>query len=71
MRRSSKYGAVIDAAIADYYSGGGTIEQVAERHGIPRGTFGGYVRKGDGIPLSGGRWVLDPVRRIQVWRKAA
>lgn len=59
------------AAIADYYAGGGTIQQVAERHGIPRGTFGAWVRKRNELELTGGRWVIDLRRRVQVWEASA
>lgn len=58
---------VRDAAVADYYASGDTIQQVADRHGVPRGTLGGWVRKRDDV-LTGGQWVLDLVRRVQVWR---
>jgi transposase-like protein len=56
-----------EAAIADYYASNDTAVVVAARHGIPRATFAGWVKGRDGIALEGGRWVLDPVARVQRW----
>jgi transposase-like protein len=57
-----------EAAIADYYASNDKAADVAARHGIPRATFAGWVgKRSDGIALEGGRWVLDPVARVQRW----
>lgn len=56
------------AAIIDYYSGTDRPAVVAARHGIARSTFAAWVENRDKeIGLTRGRWVLDPVRRIQRW----
>ena len=60
------------AAIIDYYSGTDRPSVVAARHGIARSTFAAWVRNRDSqVGLTGGRWVLDPVRRVQVWEVAS
>lgn len=58
------------AAVADYRDSGDTIAAVAARHGIARATLGNWaigVRSSDDIALTGGRWVIDLRRRVQVW----
>lgn len=57
-------------AVADYYRGEQTAAQVAARYGIPRSTFGKWVKKPNPLELTGGRWTYCPQRRIQVWERA-
>lgn len=60
------------AAINDYHTSGDTASAVAARHGIPRSTFAKWVRgdRAEKIALTGGRWVMDQRRRVQVWVRA-
>lgn len=54
--------------IADYQTSGDTVAAVAARHGIARATVGNWTNgTRDGFELTGGQWVIDPRRRIQVW----
>lgn len=60
------------AAINDYHQSGDTAAAVAARHGLPRSTFSAWVRgsNADDLALTGGRWVVCPRRRVQVWERA-
>lgn len=70
-------------SLVNDYIAGMTTRQIAKKYGIPRSTVGYVLRKRSvtrtatrqssketGTALTGGDWVIDPVRRIQVWRAA-
>ena len=69
-------------AVADYHQTRDTYAAVAARHGVSRAALHAWVnpkkREPRGpkswteaeIALEGGRWVLDPVARIQRWWRA-
>lgn len=58
------------AALNDYYTSGDSLNVIAKRHGVSRCSLTGWIDADEGVELSGGRWVLDPQRRIQVWEAA-
>lgn len=66
------------AAVADYRSSGEPLAVVARRHGVSKTALSSWVNprprkpkaNAEDFALRGGRWALDPIRRIQVWERA-
>lgn len=69
-------------AVADYHQTRDPYATVAARHGVSRAILHSWVNpkpikaRGpkvwpeDEIALTGGRWVLDPIARVQRWEAA-